>query len=101
MQKLSSRAGLPKERASLAFVLASSSAVNSGVKENQLEIRIISEPIKLPGERSGHYGCCRLGLVLVETATSLAPGALLHVQEPRSPRQDKKSGALVIKLYKS
>ncbi|MBO5691009.1 MAG: hypothetical protein J6R96_04020 [Spirochaetaceae bacterium] len=101
LQKLSSRAGLPKERASLAFVLASSSAVNSGVKENQLEIRIISEPIKLPGERSGHYGCCRLGLVLVETATSLAPGALLHVQEPRSPRQDKKSGALVIKLYKS
>lgn len=101
LQKLSSRAGLPKERASLAFVLASSSAPKSSAKESQLEIRVISEPIKLPGERTGYYGCSRLGLVLVESATSLAPGALLHVQEPRSPRQDKKSGALVIKLYKS
>lgn len=98
LQKLSSRAGLPKERASLAFVLASSSAPKSSAKESQLEIRVISEPIKLPGERTGYYGCSRLGLVLVESATSLAPGALLHVQEPRSPRQDKKSGALVIKL---
>lgn len=101
LQKLSARAGLPKERASLAFVLASSSAPKSSAKESQLEIRVISEPIKLPGERTGYYGCSRLGLVLVESATSLAPGALLHVQEPRSPRQDKKSGALVIKLYKS
>ena len=98
LQKLSSRAGLPKERASLAFVLASSSASKSATKENQLEIRVISEPIKLPGERTGHYGCSRLGLVLVESTTRLSPGQLLHVQEPSSPRLDKKSGALVIKL---
>lgn len=98
LQKLSSRAGLPKERASLAFVLASSSASKSATKENQLEIRVISEPIKLPGERTGHYGCSRLGLVLVEATTRLSPGQLLHVQEPSSPRRDKKSGALVIKL---
>lgn len=98
LQKLSSRAGLPKERASLAFVLASSSAPKSSAKESQLEIRVISEPIKLPGERTGYYGCSRLGLVLVESATSLAPGQLLHVQEPSSLRRDKKSGALVIKL---
>ena len=98
LQKLSSRAGLPKERASLAFVLASSSASKSATKENQLEIRVISEPIKLPGERTGHYGCSRLGLVLVESTTRLSPGQLLHVQEPSSPRRDKKSGALVIKL---
>ena len=98
LQKLSARAGLPKERASLAFVLASSSASKSATKENQLEIRVISEPIKLPGERTGHYGCSRLGLVLVEATTRLSPGQLLHVQEPSSPRRDKKSGALVIKL---
>ena len=98
LQKLSSRAGLPKERASLAFVLASSSASKSATKENQLEIRVISEPIKLPGERTGHYGCSRLGLVLVESTTRLSPGQLLHVQEPSSPRLDKKSSALVIKL---
>lgn len=98
LQKLSSRAGLPKERASLAFVLASSFASKSPAKESQLEIRVISEPIKLPGERTGYYGCSQQGLVLVESATSLAPGQLLHVQEPSSPRRDKKSGALVIKL---
>lgn len=98
LQKLSSRAGLPKERASLAFVLASSFASKSPAKESQLEIRVISEPIKLPGDRTGYYGCSRQGLVLVESATSLAPGQLLHVQEPSSPRRDKKSGALVIKL---
>ena len=95
LQKLSARAGLPKERASLAFVLASTVAAKAVAKENPLEIRVISEPIKLPGDRTGYYGCCRQGLVLVESATSLAPGQLLRVKELENPRQDKKSGALM------
>lgn len=95
LQKLSARAGLPKERASLAFVLASTVAAKAIAKESPLEIRVISEPIKLPGDRTGYYGCCRQGLVLVESATSLVPGQLLRVKELENPRQDKKSGALM------
>lgn len=95
LQKLSARAGLPKERASLAFVLASTVAAKAVAKESPLEIRVISEPIKLPGDRTGYYGCCRQGLVLVESATSLVPGQLLRVKELENPRQDKKSGALM------
>ena len=95
LQKLSARAGLPKERASLAFVLASTAAAKAVAKESPLEIRVISEPIKLPGDRTGYYGCCRQGLVLVESATSLVPGQLLRVKELENPRQDKKSGALM------
>lgn len=96
LQKLSSRAGLPKERASLSFVLASSSAPKAPAKEGQLEIRVISEPIKLPGERTGYYGCCRQGLVLVESASSLVPGMLVQVAEPKNPKLDRKSGAVVL-----
>lgn len=95
LQKLSARAGLPKERASLAFVLASTVAAKAVAKESPLEIRVISESIKLPGDRTGYYGCCRQGLVLVESATSLVPGQLLRVKELENPRQDKKSGALM------
>ena len=95
LQKLSTRAGLPKERASLAFVLASSVVPKVAPKESQLEIRVISEPIKLPGERTGYYGCCRQGLVLVESTTGLTPSQLLRVKELENPRRDRKSGALL------
>lgn len=95
LQKLSARAGLPKERASLAFVLASSVAPKASVKESQLEIRVISEPIKLPRDRTGYYGCCRQGLVLVESASNLVPGQLLQVKELENFRLDKKSGAVL------
>ena len=64
-------------------------------KESLLEIRVISEPIKLPGERTGYYGCCRQGLVLVESTAGLTPGQLLRVKELENPRRDRKSGALL------
>ena len=95
LQKLSSRAGLPKERASFAFVLASTVAVKAVAKDSQLEVRVISEPIKLPGDRTGYYGCCRQGLVLVESASNLVPGQLLQIKEQENPRLDKKSGAVL------
>lgn len=118
LQRLSASAGLPKERASLAFVLASSAGVMAVGKSDLLSIRIISEPINLPGDRVGHYGCCRRGLVLVVTdnqgaagqslgqskksasssSQRLAPGRLIQVAEPANPRLDRKSGALLIHL---
>lgn len=124
LQKLSTSAGLPKERASLAFVLASSDAAETAGAEaagesDLLSIRIISEPINLPGDRIGHYGCCRLGLVLVEIGNQtspdplkiqtkaagkriprigLAPGKLVQVPQPVNPRLDRKSGAVVLRI---
>ncbi len=119
LQKLSASVGLPKERASLSFVLAakgsSSARPSDGSEEaaaakpavdlstpdlSTLDIRIISEPIGLPENRVGHYGCCRLGLVLVESpaGNELAPGMLVRLPEPESPRADRKSGALLLRL---
>lgn len=118
LQRLSASAGLPKERASLAFVLASSAGTEAAGEPNLLPVRIISEPISLPGDRIGHYGCCRLGLVLVEadnlgaagqtlsprqdsarpSSQRLSPGKLVLVAEPKNPRLDRKSGAVVLAL---
>ena len=98
LQRLSASAGLPKERASLAFVLASSAGAEAAEEPNLLSIRIISEPISLPGNRVGYYGCCRLGLVLVESAAGneLAPGMLVRLPKPGNPRVDRKSGAVLM-----
>lgn len=99
LQKLSSGAGLPKERASLSFVLATADKkIGAPAKGGQLDIRIISEPISLPGNRVGYYGCCPLGLVLVESVAGneLAPGMLVRLPEPENPRLDRKSGAVMV-----
>ena len=98
LQRLSASAGLPKERASLAFVLASSAGAEAAEEPNLLSIRIISEPISLPGNRVGYYGCCRLGLVLVESVAGnkLAPGMLVRLSKPGNPRVDHKSGAVLV-----
>lgn len=119
LQKLSTDAGLPKERASLSFVLASrddspsqpadggekfsvaeSAVAGATMDESIMDIRIISEPIGLPGGRTGHYGCCRLGLALVESSAGneLAPGMLVRLPEPENPRIDRKSGAVLLRI---
>ncbi len=109
LQRLSAAAGLPKERASLSFVLASKgghSTQPADGDKSRLDIRIISEPISLPGNRVGHYGCCRLGLALVESAVGrksgpdrrLAPGMLVRLPEPENPRIDRKSGAALLRI---
>lgn len=118
LQKLSSRAGLPKERASLAFVLTGSGGISPSGKEpvaqdkskgiknkdvqskknTLLEVRIVSEPISLPGNRIAHYGCSHLGLVLVQDSSgkSLVPGQLVQVPAPASHKTDRKTGALLV-----
>lgn len=124
LQKLSARAGLPKERASLAFVLTSSGELTNsqniqslekeffaqgkkdGTKKKEaqpkkhgdLVIRIVSEPINLPGNRIAHYGCCHLGLVLVQdpSGKELVPGQLVQVVTPTSQKTDRKTGALLV-----
>jgi hypothetical protein len=72
--KLSADSGIPKERAVLSFVLAS----NAGPETKQLKqtplqppltLRIASDPIRLPGHRTGYYACSQLGLTLAINAS--------------------------------
>lgn len=82
--KLSADAGLPKDRASLSFVLAcpenrmdnrwsdpiqtatcaATRLNNKQIPGTRLLFRTVSEPIRLPGNRMGVYACSRLGLTL-------------------------------------
>ncbi|MBO4533342.1 MAG: hypothetical protein J5726_06550 [Treponema sp.] len=116
--KLSERAKLPKERATLSFLAASlmhipgvSEPVEGPQKNDSLLVRITSDKIKLPNYMCGFYGCSRLGLVLVtlpdhnNTRLPKPPfvpesGNLLEfkIKTPDSLPKDQKSGALIIRL---
>ena len=124
--KLSEQAKLPKERATLIFI----SAINKGESEkhlggnNDLVIRITSDPFRLPDYKAGYYGCSRFGLTLVRTKAKyekietndkkpgnhkdtllikgpLASGDLIQVKIKASDSHletDEKSGAVIIDL---
>jgi hypothetical protein len=119
LRKLSAAAGIPKERATLSFLLvgkktaapraasiAEAVPVPPAASPARVLLRIISDPFPLPagGEdayggnsRYGRYGCGERGLVLVRGGggiiESLASGALVWVK--LGAGRDLKSGALV------
>lgn len=102
--KLSERAKLPKERATLSFIAVTNEKI-SDTKKDDLLCRIASDPIKLPKYRTGYYACSKLGLTLVtvpqlDKEKQLASGDLLSVKikTPDSLPKDEKSGACVISL---
>lgn len=110
LRRLSADAGIPKERAVLSFVLATNAAGKTAenVSEAQsapLALRIASDPIRLPGHRTGYYACSNLGLTLVidiqhagfksgDTVTVMPSGSFnaLH--------SDPKSGAKELSIAK-
>lgn len=125
LRKLSDQAGLAKDRAALSFVFCTGPenlSVSDEPTANEeplamlsrmndlfppLRIRILSDPIRLPGYRTGRYGCSDMGMVLV--SGSHAAGAYLEschsgycIELPRPNRKDlerdSKSGALLIEL---
>lgn len=126
--KLSEKAKLPKERATLSFISVcydekggdskeaessnrNSSGVLRGENNQEIKIRITSDEFRLPNYMSGHYGCSELGLTLVETPSknnnrekplniSIYSGDLLSVKikTPDSLPKDEKSGAIKVKL---
>ena len=115
--KLSEHAKLPKERATLSFMVVDSRVKpenDKGKSENdkgELFVRITSDKLKLPNYMAGFYGCSKLGLVLVTIPDSnntklpkppFVPksGDLIQVKikTPDSLPKDEKSGALIIKL---
>lgn len=100
--KLSEQANLTKERAVLSFVALARSPLSnqmSNEKEELLTFRIASDPIRLPGDRTGYYACSAMGLLLVITNTPLHSGESFSVRMPKHPlNTDRKSGAYILNL---
>jgi len=100
LEELGLQAGLPKERASLGFLLLErADAVTADQPAGGLlPMRVVSDPFDLPEARRGVYGCTARGMVLLELGAGSTPpqGDLLEVREPSGKRKDKKSGALII-----
>ena len=107
LHKLSDSAKLSKDRASFSFVFASNvvdSVVEKPVensKNPQIDIRVVSDPIRLPREKTGRYACSSLGLTLLEAPEkALSSGDFVQVSSPQrtSPKIDRKSGAVIVSL---
>ena len=117
LQKLSTLAKLPKERATLSFLAIDATVVTErsrSTTESQTQsLRITSDKLRLPNYMCGYYACTRFGLALVklpdENNTKLPKppfrpqsGDLIQVQvktkTPDSLPKDEKSGAIIIEL---
>ena len=106
LQRLSAKAGLPKERAVLSFVFAKKgegeNAVDGVRPKKRIALRVTSDFIRLPELRkSGYYACSELGLVLAVDKTQVCPrnGELLSLAYPADTGlRDKKSGAVMIEI---
>ena len=111
LKKLSSDAKLPKDRAVLSFIFASSHPGDKKTLEKKpgdfsntrdtgetLLLRIASDPIRLY-DKTGFYACSKKGLVLFipKKGKPVFSGDLITVELPKNDLQrDKKSGALII-----
>ena len=104
LHKLSDKAGLPKDRASLSFVFAQNF---EEIQNDELKIRVVSDMIKLPQNATGRYACSRLGLTLVKSnftsSKKFDSGSLISTEETTnkiesSAKIDTKSGAKIIEV---
>ena len=104
LHKLSDKAGLPKDRASLSFVFAQNF---EEIQNDELKIRVVSDMIKLPQNTTGRYACSRLGLTLVKSnftsSKKFDSGSLISTEEATnkietSAKIDTKSGAKIIEV---
>ena len=113
--RLSEKAGLPKERAGLSFLVAKKTAEseqnkkieaakNTDGKEGSEKtfIRIASDFIRLPDlHKSGYYACSEYGLLLAIDESHIQPknGELLQIKKPGDlSLRDKKSGAIIVSI---
>jgi len=108
LARLSHKAKLPKDRASLSFLLMvrgenpplrvrppRTPGAGVGV------VRVVSEGFDLPNGKIGIYGCSAKGLILLETRHGPGrpvPGEQVTAKWPSPPRRDRKSGALTVPL---
>ena len=108
LHKLSEKAGLPKDRASLSFVFAQNfENSQNNLQNEELKIRVVSDSIKLPKNATGRYACSKFGLTLVknnfENTKKIHSGTLITVENPSKEisnptKIDVKSGAKIIKV---
>ncbi|WP_296333657.1 small ribosomal subunit Rsm22 family protein [uncultured Treponema sp.] len=110
--RLSEKAGLPKERAGLSFVLAQKNCQKEESCEKKQKaslpspektfIRIASDFIRLPDlHKSGYYACSEFGLLLAIDESHIQPknGELIAIKKPDSlSNRDKKSGAIIVSI---
>lgn len=119
LMKLSAAAGIPKDRASLSFIFSSSvvaaggKVLPTGAKAAQskgckvepvienLQLRIVSDSIRLNDGSSGRYACSEKGLALaMAPERAFSSGDLIEAELPIGKAGklpvDKKSGALKI-----
>ena len=107
---LSAKAGIPKERAVISFVLAGAAQKSLASPKSGGLIRIASDIIRLPPEREGqkprvgHYACSEQGLVLAisKGGKRVYSGDLLELETEsfarpksgrRSPSQESDLGS--------
>jgi hypothetical protein len=110
LHRLSAAAGLPKERATLSFLLAgqvdtyTQKLQNAPMKPEspQIPLRVISDAFPLPPNRFGRYCCSQRGLVLLtgEKAAieKTASGSLVNAVIKKD-QKDPKSGALIAEFF--
>jgi hypothetical protein len=103
LAQLSHRSRLPKDRASLSFLVLRGPGQASPPRPDSESdvVRIVSEAFDLPDGGSGRYACTARGLALLTSDSrpdgpGPAPGEALRVTWPERPRRDAKSGALVV-----
>ena len=115
LAKRSEAAGLPKDRAAVSFVFAentggapkSAGAVSGASavdRQKNLDVRVVSDEIALPGGRKGRYACSRWGAVLLtgRQLKDIKSGSLvtIKIDDSKKPllQKDKKTGFLTIEI---
>jgi hypothetical protein len=111
LSRLSAAAGIPKERLVLSYLLAGAHKEGQKQTKTAEKVRVISDAFSLPDNKSGRYGCCSDGLVLVTGNKSriekIASGELVpksacitvgNTDGNTDSARDKKSGALIMEI---
>lgn len=93
---LSEKAGLPKERAVLSFLLAQKNSNIKKAAEKDERLRIVSDTIWLPQKRRGYYACARQGfsLAICSSNTNVQSGDLILGAKEKDKRDEKTSARI-------
>jgi len=99
LSSLGKAAKMPKERASLSFLLLDQPRNDEATDPNR--VRIVSDDFELPGRNRGRYACSAKGLLLLrERAGSRneqpASGDMMTVRWPDAIERDPRSHAMII-----
>jgi hypothetical protein len=101
--RLSTTAGIPKERVVLSYLLAGPVTGDYMVHASNVA-RVISDAFPLPNNKFGRYGCSERGIVLLSGEKSgiekIISGSMVTPVFPEDKKRDVKSGALIAEVKK-